>query len=135
MPRVESKSLYVVALLVAILLAIPSFSQVSPEREAREVFQKLISVAGVSFHEDKVREQIKELLPRDVKPTVDAMGNLVVVLGTGKPEIMFVAHMDEIGLEVTEINQDGTLKTRVRGGSFSLFGRAKWSRFTLKREF
>lgn len=102
-----------------------SFSQSSAERDAREVFQKLIMVAGVSFHEEKVREEVMGLLPKEVKPVVDEMGNLVVVLGSGKPEIMFIAHMDEIGLEVTEINQDGTLKTRVRGGSFSTIWESK----------
>lgn len=108
-----------VVLPLLIALAAVSFSQGSQEKEAREVFQKLIAVAGVSFHEDKVREEIKGLLPGDVKPIIDDMGNLIVILGSGKPEIMFVAHMDEIGLEVTEINPDGTLKTRGRGGFFS----------------
>ena len=114
-----------VVLLLFITLALPSFPQGSAEKEARDVFQKLIGIAGVSFHEDKVREEIKGLLPKDVKPVVDDMGNLIVVLGTGKPEIMFVAHMDEIGLDVTEINQDGTLRTRVRGGSFSSIWESK----------
>ncbi len=102
-----------------------SFSQGSAEKEARDIFQKLVSVPGVSFHEDKVREEIKGLLPKVVNPVVDAMGNLVVVLGSGKPEFMFIAHMDEIGLEVVEINQDGTLRTRARGGSYSTVWESK----------
>ncbi|MBZ5498594.1 MAG: hypothetical protein LAP85_19535 [Acidobacteriia bacterium] len=114
-----------VVLLLFVSLAATSLSQVSTEKEARDIFQKLIAVAGVSFHEDKVREEIKGLLPRDVKPVVDEIGNLVVILGSGKPEIMFIAHMDEIGLEVTEISQDGTLKTRVRGGSYSTIWESK----------
>lgn len=108
--------------LVMLALAVctgPLVCQLTPEKEAREIFQKLIAVAGVSFHEEKVREEIKTLLPASVKPTVDDMGNLVVVLGSGKPAIMFIAHMDEIGLEVTDINPDGTLRVRTRGGSFS----------------
>jgi putative aminopeptidase FrvX len=85
----------------------------------------LIGVAGVSFHEEKVREEIRGLLPRDAKAVVDDMGNLVVILGGGAPELMFIAHMDEIGLEVTEVSQDGTLKTRVRGGSYSSIWESK----------
>lgn len=107
------------ALIPTVVFAAFSFAQVSPEKEAREVFQKLVSVAGVSSHEEKVQEVIRGLLPKDVKPQVDEMNNLVVVLGSGKPELMFVAHMDEVGLEITEINQDGTLKTRERGGFYS----------------
>ena len=108
-----------------IILAASAVAQVPPEKDARDIFQKLIGVAGVSFHEDKVREEIKGLLPKDVKPIIDDMGNLIVILGSGKPEILFVAHMDEIGLEVTEINPDGTLKTRARGGSFSTIWESK----------
>lgn len=122
-----------VVFLFIIAFGVRSFSQGSPEKEARDIFQKLIAVPGVSFHEEKVREEIRGLLPKEVKPVVDEMGNLVVVLGSGKPEIMFIAHMDEIGLEVSEISQDGTLKTRVRGDPSPPSGRARLSRSTPKR--
>jgi putative aminopeptidase FrvX len=118
-------SLLPAALLSLAGLAPSSFSQVSAEKEARDVFQRLIAVGGVSLHEDKVRDEIKGLLPKNVKPIVDDMGNVVVILGTGTPELMFIAHMDEIGLEVTEINPDGTCRTRVRGGSFSSIWESK----------
>lgn len=113
------------ALPLALALAFSSYSQVSPEKEARDIFQKLIAVAGVSFHEDKVREEIRGLLPKTVNPVIDEMGNMVVTLGSGKPEILFVAHMDEIGLEVAGINPDGTLKTVARGGSYSTIWESK----------
>ena len=111
--------------LPALALTVSLFSQASPEKEAREIFQKLISVAGVSFHEDKVREEIQGLLPKAAQPVVDEMGNLVLILGSGKPEILFIAHMDEIGLEVADINPDGTLRTTVRGGSYSTIWESK----------
>ena len=114
-----------VILGLLMVVAAAAFSQDSPQKEAWEIFRKLIGVAGVSFHEEKVQQEIRALLPKDVKPVMDDMGNLVVVLGSGKPEIMFVAHMDEIGLEVTEINADGTLRVRVRGGSFSSIWESK----------
>ncbi len=107
------------------IYAFPQAPQMSREREARDVFQKLIAVAGVSSHEDKVRDAIMALLPNQVNPIVDDMGNVVVVLGPGKPQVMFIAHMDEIGLEVAGINTDGTLRTRVRGGSFSTIWESK----------
>jgi hypothetical protein len=110
-----------VAFTIALMLMVSTllFAQTSQEKEARDIFQKLISVAGVSFHEVKVREEIQKLLPASAKPTVDAMGNLIVTLGSGKPQILFIAHMDEIGLEVADINADGTIKTVGRGGFFS----------------
>ncbi len=114
-----------VGFIFIIVLGAWSFAQDSREKEAREIFQKLIAVPGVSFHEEKVREEIKGLLPAAAKPVIDEMGNLVVILGPGKPEIMFIAHMDEIGLEVSEITPEGTLKTRVRGGSYSSIWESK----------
>jgi methylmalonyl-CoA mutase cobalamin-binding subunit len=91
MLRDVHKHALLVALIPAVLIAASSLAQVSPEKEAREVFQKLVSVAGVSSHEEKVQEAIRGLLPKGVKPQVDDMNNLVVVLGSGKPELMFVA--------------------------------------------
>jgi putative aminopeptidase len=115
------------ALVPMLLVVLPASlsSQGVPEKEAREIFQKLVGVAGVSFHEEKIRQEIMGLLPKEANPIVDEMGNLVVVLGSGTPEIVFIAHMDEIGLEVTGINEDGTIKTRVRGGSFSSIWESK----------
>jgi len=48
---------------------------------------------------------IRSLLPKDVKPIVDDMGTPGRGPGLREPEIMFIAHMDEIGLEVTEITR------------------------------
>jgi hypothetical protein len=98
----------ILSLMFLFIMVFPPslFSQGLQEKGAREIFRRLTSVAEVSFQEENAREEIRELLPKDVKPVVDEMGNLVVVLGSGNPEIPFVAHMDEIGLEVREISQD-----------------------------
>ena len=110
---------------LAVAFAQGLLAQGTTEKETRDVFQQLILVPGVSFHEEKVLEKIKELLPKNVKPVVDDMNNLVVTLGSGSPGVMFVAHMDEIGLEVVSINNDGTLKTTARGGFFSTIWESK----------
>lgn len=68
MPRNFLKYCLPVALLSFFLFDAASFSQGSAEKEAREIFQRLIGVAGVSFHEDKVREVIRGLLPRKSRP-------------------------------------------------------------------
>ena len=101
------------------------YSQNTSEQEARDVLKQLIEVAGVSFHEEKVLAKIQELLPENVTQTVDDRNNLLVTIGSGEPEILFIAHMDEVGLEVTGINDDGTLSIRTRGGSFSTIWESK----------
>lgn len=101
------------------------FAQNTREQETRDVFKQLIEVAGVSFHEESVLAKIRELLPDNVTQTIDDRNNLLVTIGSGEPEIMFVAHMDEVGLEVTGINDDGTLSIRTRGGSFSTIWESK----------
>jgi len=118
MTKIDFRALLLAAGACSFLIA-PSAGQTSTEKEARAMLQQLVETPGVSFHEGKVLDRIREMLPLGVPSAVDDMNNLVVTIGPGKPEIMFVAHMDEIGLEVTEITSDGRLKTRTRGGSFS----------------
>jgi endoglucanase len=49
--------------------------------------------------------------------TVDVMGNSSVeVKGTGGPRMMLAAHIDEIGLMVTRIGEDGLIRFRPIGG-------------------
>jgi len=91
----------------------------TPHDDLQSVFEKLVTVAGVSMHEEAVLENIRELLPENVTGRVDEKNNLLVTLGSGEPGLMFIAHMDEIGLEVTGINDDGTLTLRQRGGSYT----------------
>jgi putative aminopeptidase FrvX len=53
---------------------------------------------------------------------VDTAGNLIVAIGPERDTIAFVAHLDEIGFEVTAISADGQVSLRQRGGFFpSLF--------------
>jgi putative aminopeptidase FrvX len=53
---------------------------------------------------------------------VDTAVNLIVAIGPDRDTTVFVAHLDEIGLEVTEISSDGQVALRSRGGFFrSLF--------------
>ena len=82
----------------------------------------LIETYGVSGHEAPVREQILKRLPSWAKPQVDARGNVTVTFGSGGKPLVFVAHMDEVGFEITSIAADGTAAIRTRGGMYlSLF--------------
>jgi putative aminopeptidase len=72
----------------------------------------LVESYGVSGHEAPVREAVAGQLPKWAKPEVDAKGNLAVTFGRGAREILFVAHTDELGCEVTEIREDGMAAVR-----------------------
>jgi putative aminopeptidase FrvX len=78
----------------------------------------LVETYGVSGRETPVREVIAKRLPAWTKPEVDARGNLIVTFGQGGREIAFVAHTDELGYEITAIQEDGTAAVRKRGGFF-----------------
>jgi putative aminopeptidase FrvX len=82
----------------------------------------LIETPGVSEHETPVRELIAKRLPSWAKPQVDDKGNLTVTFGRGGKPLVFVAHMDEVGFEITRLSSDGTASVRTRGGMYlSLF--------------
>jgi putative aminopeptidase FrvX len=73
----------------------------------------LVETYGVSGHETAVREAVAKQLPKWAKPEVDAKGNLTVSFGQGPgPEMLFVAHTDELGCEVTDVREDGMASVR-----------------------
>lgn len=82
--------------------------------------EEFIRTPGVSGFEDDIRALIRRKVS-EVKGTsshVDDMGNLVVSLaGGGKGKhVVVVAHMDELGMLVTNIEQDGSICFRKMGG-------------------
>ncbi len=76
----------------------------------------LVFVPGISGREEMVRQKIIEMLPGKTEYSVDGLGNLVTVVGNSDRSIGFAAHMDEIGLLVTGIAEDGALSFRKIGG-------------------
>jgi putative aminopeptidase FrvX len=84
--------------------------------EAQEVVSRLVESYGVSGMEGPVRDMVRTMLPSWARPTVDGAGNLWVKVGPGAPRVVFIAHLDEIGFEITGIREDGTLDLRARGG-------------------
>ena len=77
--------------------------------------KELVSLGAPSGFEDKVRDFIKEKAVAD-EIYVDSIGNLIChKKGNGK-KIMVSAHMDEVGLIITEITDSGFLKFDTLGG-------------------
>ena len=86
-----------------------------------DLIKKLVEVFGPSGFEDQVRELIRaEIAPYADEIRVDAMGNLIALKrgdGTGK-RVMVSGHMDEIGVMVTHITEQGFLRFTNIGGVF-----------------
>ena len=84
-----------------------------------ELFE-LCRLSGVSGDEDRVREYIREkAAPYADSVRTDALGNLIVFKKGAKStgnKLLIAAHMDEVGLIVTRITDDGFLKFDFVGG-------------------
>lgn len=79
------------------------------------MLEKLCAASGVSGGEGEVRELIVETC-KYYEPTVDVMGNVLVSSkGKGK-KILLAAHMDEVGLIVSAIEDNGFLRFKTVGG-------------------
>jgi putative aminopeptidase FrvX len=84
-----------------------------------DALEKLSNACGVTGSEDEVRALMKKFL----KPYVDELqedklGNVIGIRRGKKsaPKIMLAAHMDEVGLMVTNITKEGFLQFTKLGG-------------------
>lgn len=83
----------------------------------KELIKKLTEVYGPSGHEELVRGVIKEeieTLADEVR--VDPLGNLIALKRGGGVKAMLAAHMDEIGVIVTHVDEKGFLRFAPIGG-------------------
>lgn len=81
----------------------------------------LTEINGVAGHEQAIRRALlEEIKAMGLTPSIDRMGNVVVVKeGTGaapRKRVMLAAHMDEVGLIVTSATEDGFLRIAPAGG-------------------
>jgi putative aminopeptidase FrvX len=84
--------------------------------EHLELLRDLVMTPGVSGWEDPVREKIRSMVSGYGKTEVDALGNLILTVGSGDKHVVFVAHMDEIGLVVSHIEDNGYVRFKKVGG-------------------
>jgi endoglucanase len=89
----------------------------------KQLIQKLVEIPGPSGYESKVRELIRaEIEPLVDEMRVDALGNLIARKGralNGGKTVMLSAHMDEIGLIVTHVDENGFARFTTIGGVFA----------------
>ncbi len=85
-----------------------------------DLLQQLTEADGVSSAEKEVRLLIRDLIDAHVDEWhVDTMGNLIATKrGTGESDLRVLvdAHMDEVGLMISEIDSSGMLKFECVGG-------------------
>lgn len=85
-----------------------------------ELLKKLTAAYGPSGNEDRVAEIIME----EIKPYVDEvkrdrLGNVIALKkGNGKGKLMMAAHMDQIGVMITEVEKEGFLRFVNVGGVY-----------------
>ncbi len=94
------------------------------------LLRELCTIPGVSGDEDRVRAFI-EAQAREYADSIrtDALGNLIVfkkgVKSTGN-KLLLAAHMDEVGLIVTHVTEEGYLKFDFVGGVDRRVALGKW---------
>ncbi len=86
-----------------------------------DILKKLAESVGVcgdeGFEACKIVSQLMKPYCENIK--IDAMNNVICTVKSaesGKPSIMLDAHLDEIGLMVTQIDENGFLKVASCGG-------------------
>ena len=86
----------------------------------KDILKELCALNGVSGNEGAVRDHIAaRVKPYAETIETDAMGNLLVfVRGKRAPKqrVMVAAHMDEVGIIVTGVTEEGYLKFDLVGG-------------------
>lgn len=86
-----------------------------------ELLKKLINTVSPSGDEELVRNMVKKIMKRYVnKIETDNLGNLICRKKGKGPVIALAAHMDEIGLMVSKVDNDGYLKISAIGGVDSI---------------
>jgi tetrahedral aminopeptidase len=86
----------------------------------KPLIQKLVELVGPSGYEHAVRDFVRSEIEGQVDEIrVDAMGNLIARKGSksaGGMRIMMSAHMDEIGVIATHIDEHGFVRFTTIGG-------------------
>lgn len=84
-----------------------------------DMLRELCLLDGISGDEGAVRDHIISRIGDKAEVTVDNIGNVIAfVKGKSSPKnkVMVSAHMDEVGMIVTYINPDGTVRVSPVGG-------------------
>ena len=85
--------------------------------ETVKILDRLIKAQGVTgFERSGITQTVKELFGEftegiaGAKVWSDVNGNAFVQVGESGPTVMIMAHMDEVGMTVTKIEDNGMLR-------------------------
>ncbi len=84
--------------------------------EVCALLEKLCGAKGVSGAENKAAQVASELLGKYMPVKTDPLGSVTGTVGDGDVHILLDAHLDQIGLVVTAVDEDGFLKVAKCGG-------------------
>lgn len=84
--------------------------------EVREILKCLCTAKGTSGSEDDASAAAARLLEKYMPVRRNALGSVCGSVGSGKNHILLDAHIDQIGLIVTAVDEDGFLKVAKCGG-------------------
>lgn len=86
----------------------------------KSLIKKLVETTGPSGYESGIRKLVQaEVEPLADELHVDAMGNLIAIKGKANaqaPKVMLAAHLDEIGVIATHIDENGFVRFSTIGG-------------------
>ena len=84
----------------------------------KNLLKQLTATCSVTGHHDQAAKLIRDtVLPFCDKTEIDPFGNVVgIKYGTSGKTVLLDAHMDEIGLQIREINANGSLSFIPVGG-------------------
>jgi putative aminopeptidase FrvX len=87
--------------------------------EMKELLKKLAEAHGVPGYEDEIREIVEAEVKHYVDEIkTDKLGNLIATKHGKKPSVMIAAHLDEIGLMVKHVEDEGFIRFSTMGGWF-----------------
>lgn len=86
----------------------------------KSLIKKLVETTGPSGYETNIRALVREEVePLADELRVDALGNLIALQGKANaegPKVMLAAHIDEIGVIATHIDENGFVRFSTIGG-------------------
>jgi tetrahedral aminopeptidase len=86
----------------------------------KSLIQKLVEIPGPSGYETQIRSVVRAEIESYVDELqVDTLGNLIARKGQGGADgikIMLAAHIDEIGVMVTQVDENGFVRFTTLGG-------------------
>lgn len=85
--------------------------------EVSALLEKLCAAKGVSGAENEAAKVASELLEKYMPSQINTLGSVTGTTGEGDTHILLDAHLDQIGLVVTAIDEDGFLKVTKCGGA------------------